>query len=187
MPDDPTTPDPSTEITDPPADPPADPVTDPTDPPADPPADPEPTDPPGGEEDSLDLDGAKAALSKVRKEAANWRTKHRDLEKKVAEAKTPEEVAAIVTEVKETAAAEARTLLVENVALAHGLPADLAEALKGETREELEAHAKKLQKYAPAPGADPELGGGLDPTTDPNGAYDPAQRAKEIRAQRRGF
>lgn len=142
------------------------------------------------EDGGLDLDGAKAALAKVRKSEAAMRVRLRDAEAKLKEAKTPEEFEALREQVAKDNAEEARSLLVENVALKHGLPDDLASALKGETREELEAHAKVLAKYAPSAegGDDPELGGGLDPTTPADGGYDPQKRAKELRARRnRGF
>lgn len=147
----------------------------------------EPAEEPAGDE--LDLDGAKAALAKVRKSEAAMRVRLREAEAKLADAKTPEEVEALRQELSETNAAEARALVVENVALKFGLPDDLAARLKGSTREELEADAKELAKYAPSPegGNDPDLGGGLDPSTDPDGGYDPQKRARELRAARRGF
>lgn len=129
-------------------------------------------------EETLDLDGAKNALSKVRKEAASYRTKYRDIEAKLAEAKTPEQVEEIVKQIKADNAAEAQMLVVENVALKYKLPDDLAAALKGETREELEAHAKVLAKYAPTSGDDPDLSGGLSPSSG-DGAFDPVKEAQQ--------
>lgn len=139
--------------------------------------------------DTLDLDGAKAALAKVRKSEAAMRVRLREAETKLADAKTPEEVEALRKEIAETNATEAQALVVENVALKFGLPDDLAAALKGSTREELEAHAKVLAKYAPSTEVvDPELNGGLDPTGEPDGTYDPQKRAQQLRAERnRGF
>lgn len=138
------------------------------------------------EESKLDLDGAKKALTKVRKEAASARTKLRDLEAKLADAKTPEQVEELVSELKAANAAEAHALVVENVALKYKLPDDLAAALKGESREELEEHAKVLSKYVPsdAGGNDPDLGGGLDPSGDADGAFDPVKAAQEARKNR---
>lgn len=45
----------------------------------------------------------------------------------------------------------------------YGLPEDLSELLDGDTEQEMENHARKLQRYAP-PGRDPDipLYGGLD-------------------------
>lgn len=137
------------------------------------------------DESSLDLDSAKKALSKVRKENAATRTKLRDMEAKFADAKTPEEVEAALADLKAANAAEAHALVVENVALKHKLPDDLAAALKGATREELEAHAAVLAKYVPAEaGDDPDLKGGLDPSGDPDGAFDPVKAARQARANR---
>lgn len=145
-------------------------------------------DQPAEDDDSgLDREAALKALATARKDAAKYRTKLRETEKRFEGAKTPEEIEAIRAEIKQESAAEARALLVENVALAHGLPADLADALKGETREELEAHAKTLQKYAPSNegGSDPEVRGGLDPTDDPDGTFDPRAEARALLKRRR--
>jgi hypothetical protein len=76
---------------------------------------------------------------------------------------------------------------VENVALKHGLPDDLTEALKAfnaNTRDELEAHAKVLAKYAPANEEAPELRGGLDPSTNPED-FDAKAEAQKMRQRRR--
>lgn len=137
------------------------------------------------EDKKLSHDDAIAALKKVRGENADWRTKYRDLEKKLENAKTPEEVEAVIGDIKKTNADESRSLLVENVALKHGLPDDLAAALKGDTRDELEAHAKVLAKYAPsAEDEEPEGAGGLNPSGGGD-AYDPVEVARKARASRR--
>jgi hypothetical protein len=162
-----------------PADPPAD-------KPADPPADSEekPDDKPE-EKESKDDDlpeWARKELTSVRAEAANYRTKLREAEAKLSEAKTPEEVAAAISELREQNAKLERTVLVTTVATNHKLPSDLAELLKGETKEELEAHAKVLAKYAPAEKSEPEsLGGGLDPSDDNDGEMDPRKLAQRHR------
>lgn len=132
----------------------------------------------------LSHEDALKALSKTRKSEAKYRTRLRELESKLENAKTPEEVESLLNEVKTENAREARTLLVENVALKHGLPADLAEALKGDTREELEAHAKVLAKYAPAPEVEEEdLSGGLNPSGNDE-SFDPVKLAREARRRR---
>lgn len=141
--------------------------------------------PADGEDSKLDLPGAVSALAKVRKEAADHRTKLRALEKAMAEAKTPEQVAEITKKITDDNATETRTLLVENVALAHKLPADLASALQGKDRTELEAHAKILAKYVPATETDdPPLGGGVNPLDGPED-FDPVKAARE--AKRRPY
>lgn len=138
------------------------------------------------EEKATDLshDDALAALKKARNEAARYRTAKRELEQKFKDAKTPDEVQAVIDELKNENAKEAKALLIENVALKHGLPTELADALKGETREELEAHAKVLAKYAPGAGEDPELEGGLDPTSNSGGNEDVADTVRRARARR---
>lgn len=138
------------------------------------------------EDQVLDLDGAKKVIDKVRKEAAGSRVKLREVEAKLADAKTPEQVEALLTELKAANAAEAHALVVENVALKFKLPEDLAAALKGDSREELEKHAAVLAKYAPNTGAggDPDLRGGLDPTGDSDAAFDPVALVTSVRKNR---
>lgn len=145
----------------------------------------EPADEDVDDESTLDLTGAKKALSKVRKSEAAMRTRLRDIEAKLADAKTPEQVEELLASVRTENAQESKALLVENVALKFKLPDDLAEALKGETREELEAHAKVLAKYAPSvdDSDDPDLSGGLDPSGD-SGNFDPVKAAREARRTR---
>jgi hypothetical protein len=160
---------------------------------------PDPTteEPPAGEQEDADGDDstlshedALKALEKVRKSEAKYRTRLREAEQKLADAKTPEEVAAAIDQIKAANASDARDLLVENIALRHGLPDDLGAALKsfnGNTREELEAHAKILAKYATVsnPPAPDELGGGLDPSDDGDGGtFDPAEAARKARMRR---
>lgn len=142
-------------------------------------------------ESSLTLEDARKALKKTRTENASWRTKHRDLEAKLADAKTPEQVEELVGQMKTEREAGEHALVVENVALKHKLPDDLAkvlgEASAGKSREELDAHAKTLAKYAPKDdeGPDPDdLEGGLGGGNDDDGSFDPTAHAKKIRAQR---
>lgn len=137
------------------------------------------------EETKLSHDDALSALAKVRKSEAATRTRLRELESKLSEGKSAEEIEALVEEIKNANAVEAHNLVVENVALKFNLPEDLATALKGATREELEAHAKVLQKYAPKaePSDDPALGGGLNPLDDDE-SFDPVKAARSARANR---
>lgn len=136
----------------------------------------------------LTLEDAKAALAKTRQSEAKTRTRLRELEAKLSEAKTPEEFQAALEESKAASAAEARSLLVENVALKHRLPDELAEALKGDTREELEAHAKKLAKFAPSEvrQEDPDVSGGLNPD-EGEGVFDAQAALKAAREARRSY
>lgn len=139
------------------------------------------------EEPKLSHEDALQALDKTRKSEAKYRTRLREVEAKFEGAKTPEEIAAVIEEIKGENATEARALLVENVALKHRLPDDLASALRGDSREELEAHAKVLSKYVPdeGPSKDPEnLSGGLNPSDDDE-SFDPAAIARRNRKSRR--
>lgn len=137
------------------------------------------------EKSQLSHEDALAALAKVRKEAAASRTRLREAEAKLAEAKTPDEVEAAIQSIKDANAADAKAMLIENVALKHKLPDDLASALKGDTREELEAHAKVLAKYAPVIDSDdPDLEGGLRPGDSGDEAIDMAAHVSRIRQNR---
>ncbi|MBB3044896.1 hypothetical protein [Nocardioides soli] len=81
---------------------------------------------------------------------------------------------------------DTHALLIENVALKHKLPDELADALKGDTREELDAHAAVLAKFAPQSDEDayeddpPLEGGGMRQPT-----WDPLAEARAARARRR--
>ena len=131
---------------------------------------------PASEEDeSGDADYWKSEAKKARSEAAARRVANRDLEAKLKEAKSPEDIAAIVAD-------HSKQLLEKDkeiVATKFSLPEELAEVLKGETREELEAHAKKLAKFAPADveSDDEKETGGLNARSFGNdsGTTDPIQ------------
>jgi len=123
-------------------------------------------------------------LDRTRRESANYRTQLREAQEALAQAKTPEDIEAAVKELTEKLAASEMALVRERVSNAHKLPAELAELLKGETEDELVAHAKTLAKFAPADEAAPNrLSGGLDPDDDEN--FDPVAEAKKARASRR--
>lgn len=136
-----------------------------------------------GDKPELTLDDAKAALAKVRKSEAATRVRLREAQEQLENAKTPEEVQAIVDKMKADSEAEAFALVKENVALKFKIPDDLAATLAGSTREELEAHAKVLAKYLPKePSNDPELSGGLTPVDDgEDSTFDPVAAARKAR------
>lgn len=137
------------------------------------------------DDSKLSHEDALKALAKVRREAAQKRTRLAELETKLEGAKTPEEVEAIKQELKGENATENRNLLVENVALRNNLPDELASALKGETREELEAHAKILAKFVPAePTEDPVVRGGLEPGEGEDAPFDALKIVREMRNRR---
>lgn len=120
---------------------------------------------------------ARNELKRVRGEAANYRTKFREATEKLKEAKTPEEFEAATKAMAEVN----ERLEKENMRLKVGqrfkLPADLIEVLKGDTEEEVEEHAKKLQQYAPVEQRK-GLKGGVDPTEDDDSESDPRKLAR---------
>jgi hypothetical protein len=124
---------------------------------------------------------ARKELAKVRGEAAGYRTRLRDAETKLSEAKTPEEVEAALADVKAKNAELERSLVVASVARKYDLPEELAGRLRGATPEELEADAKALQALV-TPAAPPALGGGLTPSDDEDdGEMDPRKLARRSR------
>ncbi|MCX5237230.1 hypothetical protein OG824_18690 [Streptomyces prunicolor] len=125
-------------------------------------------------------DWARKELAKVRNEAAGYRTRLRDAETKLSDAKSPEEFEAALAEVKTKNAELERSVLVTTVARKFDLPKELAGRLRGATPEELEADAKALQVLL-APAAPPSLGGGLDPSDEDDGDMDPRKLARRTR------
>jgi hypothetical protein len=122
-------------------------------------------------------------LTDANAEAANYRTKLRDVEDKLSKAKTTEEFEAAVADLKAKNAELERSVLVSKVAGKHELPAELAELLKGDDEAALEAHAQKLAKLV---NKTPEtLSGGLDPSDTDDGEMDPRKLA--ARQPRRRF
>lgn len=135
-----------------------------------------------------------AYVKQLRDESASYRTKLREAEDRLKEAKTPEEVEAIRQEMakereeEDKAAAERQhALLVENVALTYKLPPKLAKKLSGTTREELEADAKELAEFAPKADDDEDidLEGGLSPRNRDSDPDDPAALARKYRKRKR--
>lgn len=134
------------------------------------------------QEDAEDGDlpeSVKKKMSKLRGEAASWRTQVRDLQAKLEGAATPEQVEALKAETaKQIIALEREVVLAK-----YPLPKELADRLKGSTREEMLADAKELSKYVTAPSDDEELTGGLTPSK--RTATDPASLAKAAAGRRR--
>lgn len=117
------------------------------------------------EDEELDLDRAKAKIAKVNDEAKNLRTRLREAEDRLKDAKTPEEVEEIVKQMTSDREAAEVALLRENVALKHKLPESAIKRLSGNTREELEADAKELADLLGTVEDDEDLNleGGLNP------------------------
>lgn len=125
---------------------------------------------------------AREKLTKANAEAANYRTRLREAEAKLSAAKTVEEFEVATKELREANATLERQLLVRDVAETHGLPKELAARLMGNTKEELEADAKALAKFA-ATSPPSDLRGGLDPS-DEDEAFDPVKAARQARRSR---
>jgi hypothetical protein len=145
------------------------------------------------EEKAGDLpDWAREKLTKANTEAANYRTKLREAEKKLENVKTLEEVDALIADLKaerekESAeeAKEKHALLVENIALKYKLPEKLAKRLVGNTREELEADAKELAADYAQEAREIRLEGGLNPRGRGDGDNaDPRTLAKQHGSRR---
>lgn len=136
-----------------------------------------------GDDDGDLPESVKKKLTKLRSEAAGWRTQLREAERKLAEAKSPEDFARVQQEFTDQLRSKDREIVLAK----HPLPPELAERLKGGTLEEMLADAKALSKFVtPLPSVDDgPLGGGLDPSDPDDGSYDPAKRAQEIRRRRR--
>jgi hypothetical protein len=133
------------------------------------------------------VDWYEKELTKTRNEAASWRTQLRDVQEQLKNAKTPEEFEAARAELESRNKDLERELLKAKVAKGDptknipALPDDLAALLKGDTEEELNAHAEVLRKYVTPQGAPPgRLVGGLDPNQggDSFDVKDVARRAR---------
>jgi hypothetical protein len=105
-------------------------------------------------------------VTKANNEAANYRTKLREAEERLKNAKSPEEVDEIVKQLQADRETSEAALLRENVALKFKLPEKAIKRLAGSTREELEADAKELAELFGTSDQDDEdldLEGGLEP------------------------
>ncbi|MFE9254042.1 hypothetical protein [Streptomyces sp. NPDC006879] len=130
-------------------------------------------------DESVPADVLRKKLTEANAEAANYRTKLREVEARFADAKTTEEFEAAVAELKAQNEALERQILLNSVAAKYELPEALAKRLTGATPEELDADAKELQKLI-APAAPDSLGGGLTPP-DGNDDFDPVKAARAAR------
>lgn len=125
---------------------------------------------------------ARKELTKARGDAASYRTRLREAEAKLAEAKTPEDIEAAVADLKAANADLERQIVVRDVAAKHNLPPALAKRLTGSTPEELEADAKELAKLvAPAPTTPSSPAGGLNPGDNDDSPSDPRTLARVAR------
>lgn len=151
----------------------------------------EPGAPEGGDEDGADEnaedEGSKLSyeqmeteLKRVRAEAASRRTRVRELEDSLKDAKTPDEVQAAISDYTEKLAQAELAITVRDVADDFNIPKELRSFLTGKNEEELKAQAKVLQTHATtAPPKD--LRGGVEPDDDDDGEYDPGKLAAKYR------
>ena len=138
-----------------------------------------------GDVDSLPQ-WARDAITRANNEAAERRVKLNELNDKLKDAKTPEEVQELIPDnedkvTKATLAAER-----ERAGRRHKLPDELVALLQGNTAEELDAHAKTLSALVAPSGPKPpeplNPAGGRDPR--PPAPVDPRKLVELARRQR---
>ena len=127
-------------------------------------------DPQGGQQadpnDALP-EWARTKLSEANAQAASYRTKLREAEERLKSSKTVDEYVSATSALTDTIKGLERELLIRDVAAEYKLPKELAARLSGETKEELDADAKALAKFAtptPAGRTPGNPGGGLNPS-----------------------
>lgn len=134
-------------------------------------------------EEEIPAEVLRRKLTEANAEAANYRTRLREAEAKLSEAKTPEDIEAAIAEFKQRNAELERQVALTTVARKYDLPDELAALLKGDTAEEMEAVAKSLQKFVkPAPTPE-SLSGGLDPASDEDD-FDMTAAVRKARTRR---
>lgn len=118
-------------------------------------------------------------VKKLRDEAAQRRTtaqqvkaENEELKTQLAEAKTAEEVQALVAAHESRVAELEGSLLRTQIATSYKLPEELAELLKGDDEASLKAHAERLAKFVPK--------GQTPPATEPRGGRTPSQPSTDI-------
>lgn len=137
------------------------------------------------EKPALTVEQLQAEVEKTRREAAGYRTRLREAEAKLADAKTPEDIEAAVAEFREQNAKLERNILVNKVATKYELPAELAARLQGADEAALDADAKALAALITK--TTPEsLSGGLRPG-ESDEEFDPVAAAHAAKKQMRRF
>ncbi|MEV7925314.1 hypothetical protein [Kitasatospora sp. NPDC088779] len=132
-----------------------------------------------GEQDEAALpEWARSELAAVRREAAKYRTRAKEIKTALEAAKTPEEFERVTARVAELETELHR----ERLSRTYNLPQVFADLVQGDTDEEREAHAKALSTAYHQRGTG--IGsGGLDPHTKPD-PTDPAALAALVRRGR---
>lgn len=130
----------------------------------------------GGQTDPLaELpEWAQKEIKTTRAEAANYRTRLREVEKELSEAKTPEEFAAALADLNKKNTELEVELTRTKVARQFSLPDELVALVQGPTREDMEKAAELLAKHAKVETVSyAGKGGGLNPTQGPAIETDP--------------
>ena len=118
----------------------------------------------------------KGAVESANREAASRRVALREVEDKLKEAKTPEEVQAATAEYQRKADELTAQLTRERAARKHSLSDEVLEFLTGTTEEQIEAQAAKLAALKPSSTTEPVTPrvitapaptGGVTPTHQP--------------------
>lgn len=122
-------------------------------------------------------------LADTRKEAANYRTRLRDTEAKLAEAKTLEEFDQAIAEFKSNNARLEREITVTRIAAKYELPDSLAARLVGDDEAALEADAKALAALVNNGRPAGNLTGGLTPN-ESDDDFDPVAAAHAAKQRR---
>lgn len=147
------------------------------------PADEQPEDESEEKDDNLP-EWARKKLTKANTEAASYRTKLREIEKKLESMTPTDEVDSLKQELIAEREASERSLIIENVSLKYKLPEKLQKRITGTTREEIEADAKELAElFDIDPNDDDdediELQGGLTPRERDNVPSGPRELAQK--------
>ena len=108
----------------------------------------------------------------LRREAAGRRVELRELEAKVKDLKTPEEVSAAIADAAKRSAQLEAEVARERAARKHKLDDSLVEFLTGATEEQIEAQAAKLAALAPSAPRTPVV-----TRQEPRGGVTPADNA----------
>jgi hypothetical protein len=142
-------------------------------------------DAPEGEDETagMSIEDYKAATTRANGEAAKYRTKLREVESRLAEAKTQADIDSAVADLKAENDRLAREVLVSKAVRAAKLPDELVDRLKGETEAELIEDAKKLAAMFGVTNVAPprEPAGGLTPNEDSDDELDPRKLAARFR------
>lgn len=119
----------------------------------------------------------KGAVESANREAASRRVALREVEDKLKEAKTPEEVQAATAEYQKKADELTAQLARERAARKHSLTDEVLEFLTGTTEEQIEAQAAKLAALKPSGDPAPTR---VITAPAPTGGVTPAQKPSDV-------